>query len=123
MFFYNQELRSHIRTEHEDPNDYLERFPGFETKVVYLKCEICKEDMKRSYSGIKQHLEQNHPALDPLAYQTKFKLFNYRLVKPDNEEGEDSLIDFKDFADFASGTCQYKCSICRHATFNQGVLK
>ena len=113
LFFYNQELRKHIKEEHEHPNDYLDRFSSFETKEVFLKCKICQQDMKRSYSGIKQHLSQKHPELDHLAYQTKFKLFNYRLIKRD--ESEESYITFKNFQDFAQGSCLYDCPVCDYS--------
>ena len=58
MFFYNQDLRSHIKKSHETLgiDGYLDRFEKFETKEDHIACKECFLNIKRHFSSVFLHL-------------------------------------------------------------------
>ena len=77
MFFYNQDLRKHIRKNHENSNIYLEKFKLYETKSEYIECKICSEKLKHHFSSISNHMRDFHDDMPLEDYQQKYK------IKPD----------------------------------------
>ena len=58
MFFYNQDLRSHIKKSHETLgiDGYLDKFEKFETKEDHIACKECFLNIKRHFSSVFLHL-------------------------------------------------------------------
>ena len=58
MFFYNQDLRSHIKKSHETLgiDGYLDGFEKFETKEDHIACKECFLNIKRHFSSVFLHL-------------------------------------------------------------------
>ena len=58
MFFYNQDLRSHIKKSHETLgiDGYLDRYEKFETKEDHIACKECFLNIKRHFSSVFLHL-------------------------------------------------------------------
>ena len=52
MFFYNQDLRAHIKKEHGDPDLYLDQYKEFETKTEHILCKECSQEIKRHFSSV-----------------------------------------------------------------------
>lgn len=77
MFFYNQDLRSHIKKHHGDPDDYLDKFEKFETKEDYLTCRECFMNLKRHFSSFYLHLRDAHSSMTLEEYGKKHKMKDY----------------------------------------------
>ena len=58
MFFYNQDLRTHIKKIHENLgiDGYLDKYEKFETKEDYITCKECFLNLKRHFSSVFLHL-------------------------------------------------------------------
>ena len=79
MFFYNQDLRSHIKKEHEDPDFYLDKYKVFETKTENIACKECTNDVveiKRNFSSVFVHFRDVHD-MTIEDYQKKHKMKDY----------------------------------------------
>ena len=50
--FYHEDLRAHIRKDHGDPDDYLDKYKQFETKSVWFECQLCKKTVRRHYTAM-----------------------------------------------------------------------
>ena len=72
--FYHEDLRSHIRKEHCDPDDYLDRYGQFETKSVWWECQLCNKTVKRQYVAMYRHFFDDHHRMKLDTYRKKFNL-------------------------------------------------
>ena len=77
MFFYNQDLRNHIKKVHGDPDDYLDKFKVFETKDDYITCKECFVNLKRHFSSVFLHLRDQHESMTIQDYAKKHKMKDY----------------------------------------------
>ena len=77
MFFYNQDLRTHIKKVHGDPDDYLDKFKVFETKDDYITCKECFVNLKRHFSSVFLHLRDRHGSMTIQDYAKKHKMKDY----------------------------------------------
>ena len=97
MFFYNQDLRSHIKKEHEDPDFYLDKYKVFETKAENIACKECNLEIKRNFSSVFGHLRDHHDGMTIEDYQKKHKMKeyvkNYTVSKRLKFESQASLND------------------------------
>ena len=97
MFFYNQDLRSHIKKEHEDPDFYLDKYKVFETKAENIACKECNLEIKRNFSSVFRHLRDHHDGMTIEDYQKKHKMKeyvkNYTVSKRLKFESQASLND------------------------------
>ena len=117
MFYYNQNLRAHIKANHGKVDDYINNFSKFESKSVYIKCELCGENMKRSQNGIKKHLNENHDELNIDVYQRQFEIPTFRIVNQNLLES-DIQVRWKFLSEFKKGSCKYQCKKCNFLTLN-----
>jgi hypothetical protein len=77
MFFYNQDLRSHIKKCHGDPDDYLDQYKVFETKDSNIICKECSLQIKRHFSSVFLHLRDKHDGMALVDYAKKHKMKDY----------------------------------------------
>ena len=79
LYFYVEDLRSHIRREHCSPDQYLERYRLFETKADFIACKRCGKEIKRSFFSCRNHLMDEH-GMTLEEYQKKHKQYRPRHV-------------------------------------------
>ena len=95
LFFYNQDLRQHIKQKHGDPDDYLDKFKVFETKDDYITCKECFLNLKRHYSSVFLHLREKHNSMSLQDYAKKHKMKDYdktyKVKKRIKEEPQEQL--------------------------------
>ena len=77
MFFYNQDLRNHIKKVHGNLDAYLDKFKVFETKDEYIACKECFLNLKRHFSSVFLHLRDKHDNMTILEYAKKHKMKDY----------------------------------------------
>ena len=94
MFFYNQDLRNHIKKVHGDLDDYLDKFKVFETKDEYIACKECFLNLKRHFSSVFLHLRDKHDNMTILEYAKKHKMKDYdktyKVIKKKPQTNEKS---------------------------------
>ena len=74
LYFYSEELRKHIKDEHGDPDEYLDKHDKFETKAVLMPCLECNKNIKRHFNSILMHLRNHHKGMTMEEYRKKFKV-------------------------------------------------
>ena len=79
LFFYNQDLRNHIKKLHGPPDDYLDQHGDFETKAVYIKCKVCSTEIKRHFSSVTNHLMKMHNGMTLDEYKVRFNMKDYKI--------------------------------------------
>ena len=77
MYFYNQDLRAHVKKLHGDPDEYLDKFKVFETKDEYIHCKECSAEIKRHFSSVFTHLRDKHNEMTLEDYAKKYKMKDY----------------------------------------------
>lgn len=81
VYFYTEELRKHVQS-HCKISDYLDKYSTFETRSVFYSCNICSQNIKRNFSAIRGHLQDEHPGTTFLSYEAMYKLTDYQVRIP-----------------------------------------
>ena len=77
-YFYVEDLRSHVRREHGDPDEYLDEHRVFETKAEHAQCKECGKEIKRNFFSFRNHLRDRHSGMTMDEYRVKFKQYMTR---------------------------------------------
>ena len=113
MFFYNQDLRGHIKKEHGDPDLYLDKYKMFETKTEHIVCKECNTEIKRHFSSVFVHLRDIHDGMKIEDYQKKHKMKDYDKFYKVKKKVITPTVALTKHADYTLRP--FECSICKFA--------